>query len=472
MSRFHLINKILTNKVVNATGWYTFSEFFVKGLAFLTLPIFTRLLTIDEFGIVSVYGSVVSISTVILGFSLPISIARAKIDFKTDFSGFVFNILILNYVLFLFLFLPIYIFRVSISRFSGLEVSLIVIMLFHGFALSILKLYSTKLKYEYKYRIVSLLNVIVAISSVFFSLILMQTIYIENRSFGKIIGQAGIVILVGVIITFIMFKSKKSVNLKYWKYAATLSFPFIFHELSGIINSLFDRIMINTYLGSFDAGIYSFSYNIGLIVSVLLVASSQAINPWFFEKMSEEKTYDVIYYSKIYRDMFTLFYIILLFISPEIVKVIAPEQYWEGIILIPWIFLAYYFQFLATFETRVEHFHKNTKLISLGTALTAILNIALNSIFIPIYGYTAAAVTTVISFIALFLIHAFITSKILRVKVYNYHFYLYSVLIVMLATVLHNSLINQVIIRYIITICVTLAYFLYMLTKAKKLKLF
>jgi O-antigen/teichoic acid export membrane protein len=61
---------------------------------------------------------------------------------------------------------------------------------------------------------------------------------------------------------------------------------------------------------------------------------------------------------------------------------------------------------------KTEFFYRKTGLISLGTLLSAIINITLNIIFVPKFGYIAAAITTTISYLFLFIFHYLITSNL------------------------------------------------------------
>lgn len=107
----------------------------------------------------------------------------------------------------------------------------------------------------------------------------------------------------------------------------------------------------------------------------------------------------IIIISEKYRDIFTLVYAAVLFISTEIIRIMANESYCDGLTIIPFIFMEYYFNFMFTFETNTDYHYKKTKYISIGTTIAAIVNVILNLIFIPIYGYFAAAIPTVVSFL-------------------------------------------------------------------------
>lgn len=64
------INRIYKNLSVSmkAALWFTICGFVQKGISFITLPIFTRLLTTAQYGIVSVYVSWVGLISILCTF--------------------------------------------------------------------------------------------------------------------------------------------------------------------------------------------------------------------------------------------------------------------------------------------------------------------------------------------------------------------------------------------------------------------
>jgi len=68
--------------------WYLISNFALNGMAFITVPIFTRLLSVEDYGTVSVYMSIVAVMTIVSGLDLHIGIGRAIIDFDRDYQKY------------------------------------------------------------------------------------------------------------------------------------------------------------------------------------------------------------------------------------------------------------------------------------------------------------------------------------------------------------------------------------------------
>jgi O-antigen/teichoic acid export membrane protein len=109
--------------------------------------------------------------------------------------------------------------------------------------------------------------------------------------------------------------------------------------------------------------------------------------------------------------------------------VLGGEDYMTGVYCVPPIVLGVLCQYVYTHYVNIELHLKKTKFVSMGTIFAALLNIVLNAIFIPQYGFVAAAYTTFFSYVCLLFVHFGITRVILKVKLYNDFFMFGAVLV-------------------------------------------
>lgn len=445
------IKQLFQNKVANASCWYTVTEFFLKGISFLTIPIFTRLLTPQDYGIVSLYTTWVGILTILFGLELGSSITKAKFIFKDDFDNYVNNIIYLSLAAYILFFSIFYMFRVPFSNIMNVNGILYFLMLIQAYFSFIRVVLITKLRVEYKYKLLSLLLIATSIWGEGLSLYLILHAFKKQAYVGKILGSAIPIILMGVFILVYFFKSsyKKPINIAYWKYALGFSIPIIGSSLSNIINNQFDRLVINQYLGEAVTGIYSFACNVGLGMQVVVSAIDQAWGPWVYEKMDKKEFADIGLYSKLYRNIIAILFTVFLFITPEIVRIMADKNYQDAVNVIPFILIGYFFFFLYTLELKTAFFFGKTSFITLGTFIACLANITLNFIFIPKYGYIAAAATTTFSYALQFLSYFYITNKIVDKKIYKISFYLTSLCII-LAIVLYYIVFKDIFVMRIL----------------------
>jgi len=458
-----MVKELLKSKVVKAGTWYTLTNFFTIGISFLTLPIFTRLLSTEDYGITSVYSSYLNIFVIVFSLDVVASIQRGKFDFKDNYNQFVSSVLFLGTISFIIFSLLILAFQSFFSKMLDLEPILLYVLLINAFFAFVQNLVLAKFRVEYNYKKISLIQIANSLIGVILSIILITRFFTNTKYLGRILGSSLPVIISGfILLLYIFTQGKEIINKIYWKYALIISVPLILHNLAGIINAQFDRIFINKYIGSSEAGIYSFAYNVGMIIDVLWASTNQAWVPWFYERMDANNYSAIRKRAKNFRDFFTLAYILILFVSPEIIKVMADKRYWDGLVIVPYIFMAYYFNLMYSFEVNVEFYTRKTHLISIGTILGAVINVVLNIVLIPKYGYVIAAVTTVISNFFLFVFHFIIVNYLLRIRIFGIRFHLVSLSYVVIATtvfmVFQNYLLMRISVLVLGTICLYSVY--------------
>jgi O-antigen/teichoic acid export membrane protein len=327
-----------------------------------------------------------------------------------------------------------------------------------------------KFRVEYNYKIVSIINILSSLLGVILSIYLVRKIFMANAYYGKILGSGLLVIVIGIIyLVFFLIKGKTLINKNYWKYALVLSIPFILHNISGVINSHFDRIIINNYFGSSQAGIYSFGYSFATIIGVIIASFGQAFGPYALDKMEKNQIEKIKYVSKAYKIFFILFYSLFLLVTPEFVKILAPQDYWDGISVIPFIFMGNFFIFMNSFEVYSQYYLKKTKYKAAGTLIAALVNIVLNLIFVPKFGYIAAAITTSISYLLIVIYNFYINRNILKYSMYGGKFHLESIFQLLIITALYFLFVNNLLIRVVIIITISL-YSLITITRYLKIK--
>lgn len=199
---------------------------------------------------------------------------------------------------------------------------------------------------------------------------------------------------------------------EYIKYILTYSLPLVPYSLSGVILVEFDRIIINNKINSSAAGLYSFAYSIGMILTLMTSAIQASYYP-AFAKLFNKKEYEKISYMS-----GKLFYIealcamALILFGKEFGLVLGPKEFHNSLFLIPiivmgYVFFAMFYKYLIYID-----YMKKTIFSSIIVLTSGVTNIILNVIYIPKYGYAAGAWTTAISYFIMFLL-AWVVAKLI-----------------------------------------------------------
>ena len=426
---------------------YLIGNFFNKGFAFLTIPIFTRLLSTTDYGIINTYSSWAGILSMIVGFAMHMSIRNAFVDYKDDTESYLSTIIkftLLSSLGFMLIFYAVVkIFKINIS------LSLVFICLFHSVASSIIEDVSCYFMMKYNYIKRTILMILPNLISVCVAIFLISYILKKDLYLGKIIPEALTIIIFAIILSICY--TKKGFNTTYINHALKISVPLILHGAALNILSNSDRIMITWLADASQSGIYSLSYSLGMITYAITLSIDGIWIPWFTNKM-KEKSYDEInYITKDYIKLITYIMCGLIIVSPEILKILASKSYWEGIKLIPIIIVANFLFFAYNIYSNLEHYYKKSNQITALTILAAVLNLVLNYIFIPKFGYVAAAFTTAISYFVIFILHS-IYSKTLNSNVFSIKMFILPIIEIFIFCALFYLLTDLPIARWIIAI--------------------
>ena len=399
------------NNYKKAGTCYFIGNIFNKGIAFLTVPIFTRILSTSDYGVVTTYNSWIGILSMILGFAIHMSVRMAVVDYKEKLDDFMSSIILFTTLTSL----VITGFTVGVIKLFNLggNILLVVICMLQAYAAATIEDYSTYLMMKYQYKSRTALMILPNLLSVILSIVVIKFVLESNLYMGRIVPTALITFTFGIGIALVVLrKGKIRIEKEYIKYAMTISAPLILHGIALNILSQSDRIMITSLADSSQTGIYSLIYNFSMIATVITTTLEGVWVPWFINKLKDERRDRINTIAKDYIHLMTYAMIALTLVAPEIVKIIANKSYWEGISIIPPVILANYIIFAYSLYVNIEHFHKKTLYITLNTIIAAVSNIILNFIFIPKYGYVAAAYTTLVSYLISFILHARYAKKL------------------------------------------------------------
>lgn len=449
-----------------ASLFYLIGNLFNKGFAFLTVPIFTRILSTSDYGIVTTYNSWIAILAMVMGMALHMGIRAAFIDYSEKIDKFMSSMMTFTLIngglISLIIGGGILLLRVNINFI------LIFLCLLQGIASALIENYSMYLMMQYKYKMRTALMILPNLLSVIFSIVIVLFVLKSDLYMGRIVPTALINIAFGLFTVAMVYKrSSITFNKVFLKYALGISAPLVLHGIALNILSQSDRTMITWLADAAQTGIYSLIYNFSMIATVLTTSLDGVWIPWFTEKLKENDTKSINSLAKDYINLMTYAIIGVLLVGPEVVKILASNKYWVGINIIPPVVLANYIIFAYTLYVNIEHFYKKTKYITINTLIAAGTNLVLNYIFIPKFGYIAAAYTTLFSYFLAFLLHARYAKK-LKGELYPLKTFIKPIIHLSSAVVVFYLFTDRYYIRWGILVIYIIAM---MLRERKKIKL-
>ena len=320
--------------------------------------------------------------------------------------------------------------------------------------------WSVRQRVEYKYIKMVIVTLFVSFITPVISLILLYcTDLRENAVIG---GYLIVQILIGFIIYLYNFKKDKTFfNKGYWLYALRFNIPLIPHYLSLIVLGQADRIMISNICGSGEAAIYSLAYQVSMLMNIIINAINSAFVPWIYEKLKEKNYEKIKETSKYIGTLIAVMSVGVILIAPEIIKILGTEEYLSAIWIIPAVATSIYFTYCYGLFSNVEFYFGSTNYVMIASSIGAILNIVLNAIFIPLFGFIAAGYTTLVCYLFFMLAHYYFMKRICDkklegAKIFDTKFIIYSCVILCGVSAGCMILYNGYIIRYLLMLSILL----------------
>lgn len=446
-----LMSKKQKNLAAKAGIGYTIGNYCLKGIGFITVPIFARILTTADFGIYNTFLAYESILYIFISLTLHGSLKSAKYKFKNNFDSYISSLTIMPQLIMVGCVLCCIFCRVWLAEKLGINNNVIFFLVIYSYCSGVIIFYKSRISLEFNYKQYLKMSMFNVLCSVFLSLVLIHTMFNQERYMGRIVGGTiSYLVLTGYILINLYKKALPRFNKEYWIYGLKISIPLIPHGLSQILLMQFDRIMINKLIGNAEAGIYSFSYTIYSLIQITGTSLDTAFSNWVFKQLHEYENKEEV---KKIGTCFMLFLagivtVVMLF-SPEVIRILGGEKYKESIYsTIPVVF-AGFFALSYVIPSVMEYYYEKTGYIALGTSIAALLNVVLNAVFIPQYGYIAAAYTTLISYIFYYTLHTCISRKLSGFFIIKQKYFFVALLIVCTSFIISLKFVDVLLIRII-----------------------
>ena len=304
--------------VAKAGVLYTICEFLFRGMAFITTPIFARLMTKQELGAFSNFSSWALILTVVTSFDFAQSIIRSKLDHEKDIDSYIWSIMAFSTIWTLIVYGVFLLIPSAFSRLLSIDIKYIHVMFLY-------LLFSPAYNMLIRYKTFVLLTGIMTVSGTLMSLAMVYLM--QNKLAGRIYGYylPYICFSLGIYV-LLAFRGKK-VKIGYWKYACVICLPLVPHVLSMYLLGSSDTLIITRLCGAQYTAVYSIAYSAYHITTLLFNSMNKAWAPWLLDSLHEERYSEIRKVSKIYIIVFEVLIVGVLLLVPEIIMILGGKQY-------------------------------------------------------------------------------------------------------------------------------------------------
>lgn len=414
----------MKNKLVLNSVFYSFIGLFPVFISFFTLPVLTRYLSPEEYGILSMVVAFTSMVSIAATFQIYSGVSRIYFDYdnedrKVYFSTLFYSVTIISILVFIF-------FIFAGDAFIGILYSKSEVGFWPYFFISVISIFfslpigitTAFFKVQEKGKQLLILSVL---GTIITTVLILYLVVIELMGvMGSLIGSS-----IGGFLTYLLhvfyfrsnfvFKFEKSMFIENLRFGI----PVIPHALGGYLFMYSDIIILEKYVAIGIIGIYAIADRFALLLKTIVNSFSKAFQPIFMKasKNSIEEGQKVVYEtSKSWFILLGIGYIIISHMGEYVIYLMTPKEYHKAALILPLLSMAYVFRGIYIMPINTFYFMKKTKYLPIATLTSGILNVLLNILLIPYIGIWGAAITTTLSFAINWYLLEVLSNKTFKVK--------------------------------------------------------
>ncbi|WP_338951462.1 lipopolysaccharide biosynthesis protein [Fusobacterium nucleatum] len=392
-------------------------------IGFLIVPITTRMLSPEQYGIFSLIDVIVQILIIATSLSMEQGFVRFFFEEEEENRGkLLYTSLIPFFILGTLAFLLIFIFRKNISIFIvGKNENFIWICLIFAVLFRAVNTFSfLVIRMKQRGNIFSTLTVAIKLFEFIFILILFQ--YFGNDYKTLIFSTIFANLMVAIISILFERKVWNLKNLKFLKDCKitkkelfNFSYPLI---LTMALNWLFaslDKITIRTFSNLNEVGIYSGAFKIVALLSVIQSGFSTFWTPTALEHYTKNPE-DTKFYKKA-NDYLSLIFFLLgigILLTRDIIGLLLGTKFYNSIFVMPTLVFIPIMYLLSETTMIGIGFKKKTKYFLYVSIIASISNFIGNLLLVPYLGAKGAAISTGISYIIFFSARTYFSNKLIN----------------------------------------------------------
>lgn len=401
-----------------AALWFAFGNVVLKGVGLFSAPLFTRLLSPEEYGRLMVYMVSHEVVLILATWTIPVgAYMRGLFKFKEHIREYTSATLELVHLLVLVCYFFLWIFRDVVFAATGMGIPEFGALFAFLWFYPAYQCWLVRQRVNERYKNVVAVSVLYGVICVLGPLI--TVLCFEKTASCKYIGTflgAGIFSLFFYFpyANFAALRNQWEKVRRYWEFSLRFQAPSVLHSLSYLVLGQSDRIMIAVMAGEKEAAYYSVAYTLAMTFNLFQAALLQSVLPWQYKQLETGR------FERIKSVNSTLRYYvmggILLFEvgAPEVLRVLFTQDYFEAIWCVPPVAASLYFLFLYSTLVNVEEYYEKTRYVMYVSIVCSLFNIVANYYMLPRFGYLACAYTTLVSYIFFSIGHYIFARRVVR----------------------------------------------------------
>ncbi len=387
-----------------------------QGISLLLLPLYTRVLSPTDYGIVDILTVFAALVNLTIALEISQGLARYFADAKTDSArtGYASTALWFTAGVYTLFAAIAYLSSAPLSQWlleaqAREGIFRIAVLSLWGNGIFYLALNQLRWQLQPKlYGITSLVFTLVAMG-VTVTLVLGFGLGVSGVLYGQLVGNS-----VGAALS--LYFARHSYRLVFdWakcKEMLRFSLPLVPSSVGVFVTLYIDRIAIKELMSLADVGLFGLGYRLSSLVSLLMVGFQGALTPLIYTHYrNPEAPQEVAQIFRYFVALALLLFLGLSLFAREILMLFTTPDYYGASVVVPLLVPALLLSNMYIFAPGLG-IAKKTGTIAVINIVGAILNTALNLALVPILGIQGAALATLLSAAAIFLIYMAYSQKL------------------------------------------------------------
>lgn len=420
------INKIIKSNFLKESMIYGLSSALSKFSAFFTIPIYTRYLSVEEFGLLDLYITISMIFYIVLEMQMQSGFMRSYYEKQKENKLDELLGTVLKYYFIVFIFLISFVMGLLLldieSKYLLFEYLLPIVLFI--LPKQIFDLNNILMRMEHQTKKFLLFNVSYVFSIALLGIFLVVFVQssVEMILWSMAIGN----IVFGIIAFKNLIKHiPLKLNLFHFKEVFYYGAPIVPAVIGGWAMSAIGRFIIAENMTLGDLGIYSLALKIGMIFLIFVEAFRLTWSPFVVKKYGENNATEVFAKALNYYVIIGLAIVGLIYLSsPLLIKILATDKYISALEIIPILLMAYFWQGAINIIAVGNGWVRKTYLNSIGSLIGGIFVLIVTYYYINIIGIQAAAIGQLIGFMVSFFVTMYFAQRNIRIKFSFYTIFL------------------------------------------------
>ncbi|WP_422445180.1 MULTISPECIES: oligosaccharide flippase family protein [unclassified Endozoicomonas] len=264
-----------------------------------------------------------------------------------------------------------------------------------------------------KYAAVSFIN-----AALIFTLGITFSYYRNMGLLGIVTGQA-FAALLSILLCLVLLRKSIILRLNFSKLVLMLKFsiPLVPAALATFITLYVNRLALNAYGSLDEIGIYGAASRLASVVAIMAFGVQSALTPLIYVNYKKARApSDISSIFHVFLAVSLLLTLIMSVYASEILIIMVGHDYSGAVALIPYLTIGLLFSQLYPFFPGIT-IHKKTIWQLIVSILTATVSFILNYSLVPIYGMLGAAISMLVSYIFFLSFWVFLSQKLYPINI-------------------------------------------------------